>query len=560
MVDSNSLRLRLLICVLLAIVTFAAFHQVLKHDFINYDDDFYVYENQHVRAGLTPSSVSWAFTSVYVATWQPMVWLSYMLDREIFGMNAWGFHLTNLLIHVGNVLLLFGVLVMMTGKPWRSAFVALLFGIHPLHVESVAWVAERKDVLSTLFWLLTMWAYVRYVRHRSVRSYLPVVGFFVLGLMAKPMLVSLPFVLLLMDYWPLGRLPSDGKGRLKVALRLVYEKLPLLGLVCASSVLTVIAQGAGGALAPTELWGFGVRAANALVSYVAYMVKMVWPVGLAVPYIHPGDTLPTWQVVGSLVVLLAISALVFVKGRRYPVLAVGWLWYLVTLVPVIGLVQIGWHAMADRFTYVPLIGLFIAVAWVISDLDVHLIRRASVDTPRLTPGYVPIGLAIAIPAVLYSVTATQVGHWKNSITLFEHTVRVTGENPVAHSNLGIAYWDAGQRQKAVEHYRKAVEAEPSLASTRFSLASALYMMKRLDEAADEYSAVLDIDPNFPDARNNLMAVLDEMAGTSKPKENDAQHQEAMRHFTRGMEYGNQRRAAEAIREYEQALRIKPDFA
>ena len=561
---SGSLRLSLLTCLVLAIITFAAFYQVIGHDFINHDDDVYVYGNQHVQQGLTLGSVKWALSAVYVGTWQPVVWLSYMLDRQVFGQGAWGFHLTNLLLHIANVLLLFLVLQIMTGKPWRSAFVALLFAIHPLHVESVAWVAERKDVLSTLFWLLTMWAYIRYARDGGVYRYLGVTVFFVLGLMAKPMLVVLPFVLLLMDYWPLKRASLGIR-------KLVLEKVPLLAVALLSGVLTVSAQNAAGALASTETFGLGVRVANALVVYVSYLAKTVWPVGLALPYPYPGNTLPIWQVLGSLAVLLVISALVFGKGRRHPFLAVGWLWYLITLVPVIGLVQFGWTAMADRFTYLPLIGLFLMVTWGVGEwangrMGERETGRKGEPNGRIRIAHSPVLplSATLVVAALIGCTHVQVGYWKNSVTLFEHTVKVTGDNPVADSCLGAAYFRMKEYDRAVVHYRKALAGEPGQAGFHFKLANALYENGNLKEAVEQYSETLKIDPGFPDARSNYEAALAELNGRrrkdSDPHRGDPRHQQALEHLRLGTTLNAQNRLDEAIAELEEAIRLEPDLA
>lgn len=568
MEDSGSLRLRLLICIVLAIITFAAFYQVIGHDFLNYDDDIYVTTNRWVQHGLTLDSVKWAFSSVYAATWQPMVWLSYMVDGEVFGLKAWGYHLANLLMHMANVLLLFLLFQRMTGKPWRSAFVALLFAVHPLHVESVAWIAERKDVLSTLFMLLTMWAYVGYAKHGGVRKYLWVMLFFVLGLMAKPMLVSLPFVLLLMDYWPLGRFPSGSHGRAQVVGRLIWEKVPLLAVVCASSALTVIAQRAGGALVSSDVYGLGVRGANAVVSYVGYLVKTVRPVGLAIPYLHPGSTLPTWQVVASLIVLVAISGLVLTRGRRYPFLLVGWLWYIVTLIPVIGLVQIGWQGMADRFTYTPLIGLFLAVAWGFPDICEYLGRKADGGSVRasgmMLAKYVPVVAAVSVSVALIGCTRVQVGYWKNSVTLFAHTLKVTGDNSIAYSNLGSLYFRMKQYDKAVVYYRKALSGQEGQASFHSDLANALYETKSLQEAVEQYSKTLRIDPEYPHARNNLAVALAELTGRQKrgssSRKDDPGYQKAVERVRLAMELNAQNRLDEAISELEAAISLAPDLA
>ncbi len=375
--------------------TLGAFWQVLDCGFVNYDDITYV-GSPHVQSGLTVDNIKWAFKAIHCGNWHPLTSISHMLDCQIYGLNPRWHHLTNLLLHIANTVLLFLVLVRMTGLPWRSAFVAGLFAVHPLHVESVAWVAERKDVLSTFFWMLTMYAYVRYVEHPRLTSYAPVLVFLALGLMAKPMLVTLPFVLLLLDYWPLGRFAS-GKKQAWPGWRLILEKAPLYMLAAASSVVTYLVQQKGGAMISFAQASFSARAANAVLSYGKYLWKTIWPTGLAVFYPYPADPAAAWKVGGTALVLVCISALVIFAARRRPYLATGWLWYLGTLVPVIGLVQVGEQAMADRYTYIPLIGLFIMVAWDVPELSWRnaagripvewSLRASSSPHWRSAPGY-----------------------------------------------------------------------------------------------------------------------------------------------------------------------------
>ena len=341
----NKTRITILICVLLALLTLGAFWRVLGCGFVDFDDDVYVTANRWVLAGLTAGSVKWALTAAYQSTWQPLVWLSYMVDQQIYGQNPMGFHLTNLLLHIASVVLLFLILTRMTGSVWRSAFVAALFAVHPLRVESVAWIAERKDVLSGVFWMLSMGAYVLYAERPRLKRYVRVFLFMALGLMAKPTLVTLPIALLLLDYWPLGRFTA-GRGFGRLAL----EKVPLLCLSAASVVVASIAQMKSGGLMTVDTLPVGVRLANAAFSYVSYLVKMVWPAKLAVFYTHPENTLPVWQVIGSVVILVCLTAIALKHDRKRPWLAVGWLWYLCTMLPMIGIIQTGRHGMADRFT------------------------------------------------------------------------------------------------------------------------------------------------------------------------------------------------------------------
>jgi len=370
---------------LLITVVVLVYAPVKDYPFINYDDTLYVTEVPQVQQGLGWDSVVWSMTAMEAANWHPLTWLSHMLDVQLFGLNPAGHHLTNLLLHLANVLLLFGVLQQMTGAVWRSALVAALFALHPLNVESVAWVAERKNVLSTLFWLLTMAAYMGYVRKPHWGRYLGMMGIFVLGLMAKPMLVTLPCVLLLLDYWPLGRLGKDSKEFWERLPRLAAEKLPLFIPVAAISVVTIAAQSQAGALSSWEGLPLGVRVANAVLTYGVGLKKMLWPVDLAVFYPHPGNSLAVWPVALAALLLVILSLGVWWQGRRSRYLVVGWLWYLGTLFPVSGLIQVGEQAMADRYAYVPLMGLFIILAWGTAELAQTLrLPKAWLQEPRVS--------------------------------------------------------------------------------------------------------------------------------------------------------------------------------
>lgn len=445
----------IVICLLLVVLTLAVFAQTLWHDFIRLDDDVYITLNEQVlQYGLSRATIWWALTTKYNANWHPLTWISYLTDAELFEFEPWGYHLTNLLLHVANVLLLFLVLSRMTGSVWKSAFVAALFAIHPLHVESVAWVAERKDVLSTFLWLLTMWAYVRYTERASMTRQLALWAVFALGLMAKPMLVTLPLVLLLLDYWPLGR---TSKTRF---LDLVWEKLPIFGFSLASCIITFQAQSAGGAVGAVQLFTPLIRANNAVVAYVSYMLKTIVPIRLSVYYPHFGPFIPVWQVVGSALILTAITVLVVRAARTRRYLPVGWFWYLVTLVPVIGIVQVGSQAMADRYTYVPLIGLFIIAAWGIPDI----VKRSQILR-------VP---AVIVILLLAAVAARQASYWKDSVTLFEHGISVTQHNSVLHADLGLALRDLNRNDEAIAHYEEALRINPRFAEAHNNLAVALY--------------------------------------------------------------------------------------
>ena len=491
------------------------------YDFISYDDRTYVMNNPAIRNGITWESLRWAFTATYASNWHPLTWVSYMADYRFFGLNPKGYHVVNVVLHAANTVIVFLVLRVITGAVWPSAFVAALFGVHPLHVESVAWVAERKDVLSTLCWLLTMWAYARYAEHKSLGWYLAALGLFVLGLMAKPMLVTLPFVLLLLDWWPLRRIVfSSGEPPREPLGRLMLEKVPFMVLAAVSSVLTVIAQSSGGAVATLERFPIDVRLMSAVVSYVAYLQKTVWPVGLSVHYPHPGSALSVWMVLAAAIILLAVTAAAIRWARSRPYVVVGWLWYLGTLVPVIGLVQVGDQAMADRYTYVPLIGVFIAVAWGARDLASRW-RSARWAVPWL---------ATVLLVVLTVAAWNQVRYWRDSITLYEHAVSVVEGDPLLHYNLANELRERGRLAEAAQHYEEALRFDPNHAAAHTNLGPILAQQGRLDDAITHYTAALRIKPELAEAHNNLGMLL--------------------------AEHG---KIEEAIPHFQEAVRIKPEM-
>jgi tetratricopeptide (TPR) repeat protein len=494
-----------------SLVIVAVYSPILFNGFVSYDDPLYVYENEVVKAGLTYRGLVWAFTTFHSYNWHPLTWLSHMVDVQLFGLNPAGHHLMNLLFHLANTLLLFGVLRKMTGAVWRSLTVAALFAIHPLHVESVAWVAERKDVLSTFFWLLAIWAYVDYARAGKKHSYLLVMLFLVLGLMAKPMLVTFPFVLLLLDYWPLGRIgpePSDADGAVvqsqgKTLSYLLLEKVPFLTIALASSAVTYFVQKKGGAVLYAS--SFSENLGNALISYVKYLAKTVWPHPLAVLYPFDPDEITLWRVAGAALFLALLSFLLLRQAKRRPYIAVGWLWYLVTLVPVIGFVRIGQHAIADRYTYVPLIGLFIIAAWGINDLRVRF---------QLNRGII-ISLATVVFTVLAILTVRQERYWRNGITLFEHAIAVTENNFTAHKNLGLAYGRLGNVEKARSEerisrmlgYQYKIKVFPNDYEAHYNLGIAYSDLGRFSDAIREYQTAIALNPNYAQAYNDLGIAL-----------------------------------------------------
>ena len=557
------MRRDLAVVVFLVMATFAVYGQVARHDFVDFDDDQYVFENPTVRQGLTREGAGWAFKTFWASNWHPLTWLSHMLDCELFGLDAGYHHLVAVLLHALNSVLLYLVLGSMTGAVWRSAMVAALFALHPLHVESVAWVAERKDVLSTLFFMLTLWAYGRYVARPCRTRYGAVFGLLALGLMAKPMLVTVPFLLLLLDYWPLGRFQGVARGRAgqrddgglgAKALYLVVEKAPLFLLVAASGWVTFVAQQRGGATHLTYSVPFGTRLANALVSYLAYLGKMLWPSGLAVFYPYR-DQLLTVQWVGAAVAFVGISAWVVWASRRWGYLGVGWFWYVGTLVPVIGLVQVGVQSMADRYTYVPLIGVFVMVVWGAADLLEG--RRHGRFGSALLAGAAIAGCMVC--------TWFQVGHWQNGVTLFEHALQVTRASELAHNNLGVALKGQGKIQEGIKNYQLALRINPRYSIAHYNLGVALDEQGNADEAVFSYREAIRLHPGYADAHTNLGLALDRQG---KQDEAIAHYREAIRirpdhvtaHYNLGIELAEQGRLDEAIARFLEATRLDPGNA
>ena len=551
----------------LVVATLLVFWPVLNSEFINLDDRVYVTNNPNVQQGLTLENVIWAFTDTSAGFWHPLTWLSHMLDCQLFGLNPGVHHLTNLLFHLANTLLLFWVLSRMTGRPWASTFIAALFALHPLHVESVAWVSERKDVLSTFFWILTMGLYLRYVEQPGIHRYLLVLLSFTLGLMSKAMLVTLPFVLLLLDYWPLGRFlfKQDSKSSLLPApgiahhqglslFHLVREKIPLWILSGTWCVLTFFAEKSSGAIGGLETIPLGTRLANAISSYGLYLERMIWPRNLAVYYPFP-DMVPTGQVVLGGILLLGISFLAIRWVQTRPYLLVGWLWYLGTLVPVIGLVPVGSHAMADRYTYVPLIGPFIMIALAGSDFLMGWRHRK-----------IALAVSAGLALFFFSVTTRQqVALWQNSITLFEHTLSVTTGNTIIHNNLGNVLQRQGKIQEAAAHYTKALQSNRKYAEPYNNLGTALDQQGKTQEAVAHYTKALQINPNYAEPHINLGIILAQQGKI----------QEAAAHFTKALQikpndargYDNmgtllaqQGKTQEAAAHFTKALQINPNYA
>ncbi len=561
----DSQKTRWWICGALVLVTVAVYWRVGGFAFLNFDDPDYVTNNRNVTAGLTANGVIWAFTHAYASNWHPLTWISHMLDCQLFGSHSGGPHLVNLAFHTANAVILFLLLHQLTNAPWRSAVVAGFFALHPLHVESVAWISERKDVLSTFFGLLSLLAYSRWVRdrERSTGTERPPRGrwwtallLFALGLLAKPMLVTLPFVLLLLDLWPLQRIENAGwKTFFRPSfLRLILEKWPWFALSALSCAATLYAQKAGGAVVALERFPFFWRGVNAIEAWFGYLEKTFWPTRLAVfyPLEHLRPVLP-FILAGSC--LMAISILAVATLRRHPSFGMGWLWFVGTLVPVIGLVQVGAQAMADRYTYLPLIGVFIAVVWGVADLLAGR-RFAGLAATALA------GLPLFLCAVL---TATQVSVWKSSITLFEHALKTTHENAIAHNNFGNALAASGRNQEALPHFLKAVSLDPLNPLFHNDLGSTLAALGRNDEALAQYAEAVRLQPRDAVFQNNLGAALGRAGRIEAAME---RYREAIRlrpdyaeaHNNLGEALTTQRQLAEAEIELNRALTIIPEYA
>jgi tetratricopeptide (TPR) repeat protein len=539
----DNTRTRRIICVALVAVTLLVFGRTLRHEFVNYDDDQYFYTNPHVQSGLTWRGVVWAFRANYAGNWFPLTWLSIMLDTTLFGAGPRGPHLTNIVLHAGNTVLLFLLFQQLSGAQWRSAFVAGLFALHPLHVESVAWATERKDVLSTFFGFLALLFYTRYARATGRRDYWLSVTCFGLSLMSKPMLVTLPFVMLLLDWWPLRRLKPTGN------LRFVLEKAPFFLLSIASSAITLAVQSQ--AIQPLGRLPVGIRLVNAIVVSMAYLWKMLWPFKLAIPYPHPGYW-PLWLFCLSAAALLLVSLAAVRFRARFPFLATGWLWYLGMLVPVIGLVQVGMQSMADRYTYLPLIGVFIMLTWG----GAEILARWRTPVPA-------IGVVAALVLGACAVrTVDQLRIWQNSETLFLHALRVTKGNDIAHYNLAAHYLDKLRLEQAIEHFRRAIQIRPNYDDALNNLGVALAMKGELTEAARHVREAIRCRPNKPDAHYNLGNILvmqrdwdGAIAAYAEALRLKPDYPEAHNNLANVL--ATQGRADEAIQHYREVLRLNP---
>ena len=527
------------VCLLLIVAVWLVFGQTLGHAFVNYDDDVYVYKNPRITSGLSVNSAIWAFTHSHAHNWHPLTTISHLLDCELFALKPGGPHLTNVLLHSVAAVLLFLVFSNMTGVVWRSGFVALIFAIHPLRAESVAWIAERKDVLSGVFFMLTLAAYVRYARRPSVGSYLIVAFVYALALMSKPMVVTMPFVLLLLDYWPLGRFTSQTSpgtnkkvgqvsnlshqrkkhkrpSRQSPARKLFLEKIPFLLLACICSFVTISIQSHG--LVAAEKLPVLLRLYNALLSYMTYLRQLFWPAHLAVFYPYHLPVVSIWQAILVMAVLSLITYLAWIVRKQYPYVIVGWLWYLVMLLPVIGIIQVGQQSHADRYTYLPHIGLIVLATWLVADLTRSWSHRGAI-----------LAVAGGAAIIVFGLCAwKQTSYWKNSETLWSHTLAFTSGNYVAHQNIGEALLEDRKSDEAIGHFRKALRLRPNDAKAHSSLATALFTQsdRNAEEAFAHWEQSLRLDPANVNARDRFGVAL---AQQGRLRDAIAQWQESLRY-------------------------------
>jgi regulator of sirC expression with transglutaminase-like and TPR domain len=504
-------RQKLIVCIVLTILTLVVFWQVNQYDFV-FDDLAYVTGNSHVQSGITLDGFSWAFSTTDSEFWHPLTWLSLMFDYQLYGLNAGGYHLTNRILHILSTLLLFWLFCRMTGAIWKSAFVAALFALHPLHVESVAWIAERKDVLSGFFWMLTLCLYVYYTEKPAIKRYLLVLFSFVCALMSKPMVVTLPVIMILLDYWPLGRFQSHKSNLILWQLK---EKIPFFIFSIIISIITLYAQ-----YKPfVKHFSFYSRIANAPVSFVTYLEKTFWPHDMAVFYPF-SIQIPVWQVVGSILLIIVISIAVVAMMKRMPYLFVGWLWYAITLLPVIGIIQVGDFAMADRYHYLPSIGIAVMLAWGVPLLFPHEDMRKKILCPAVI-------IALAILAVL---TWQQCGYWKNNTTLFSNALQVTKDNYLAHNNLGLTLFTEGNTEEAIYHYNKAIRIKTKYTDAYFNRGVAYFKLGQYQRAIEDYNESIRLKPHYADVYKN-----------------------------RGSAYFKLAQYQRAIDDYSEAIHLKPDY-
>lgn len=540
---------------LLALVV-VAYAGVRHFDFVDFDDYVYVRDNPHVRDGLTWPGLVWAFSATYAANWHPLTWLSHMADVALFGMSPGGHHVTSLLLHAVNTLLVWVAFRRLTGRPWRSALVAAIFAVHPLHVESVAWIAERKDLLSTMFAMLVLWSYAGYVRMGGRVRYAGAVLFSALSLMAKPMFVTIPFLMLLLDVWPLQRMPGWSHGdRPAVSWsRLLVEKVPFAVLALGSSAITIVAQHGAGAVVSLGAIPLGARVCNAFVTYVIYLRQTIWPARLAAFYPYP-LTLPAGEAIGAVVFCAAVTVALALSARTRPYLLVGWLWFVGTLVPVIGLVQVGAQAHADRYMYAPLLGILVAAVWGASELAARW----------AVPRRVAVALSVAVVTACAAATDVQSAYWQDGIALWQHAVSVTPPNSHARSNLGVSLAAAGRQTDAIAEYREAIAIDPGLPQAHYNLGLALVATHDTGGAIAEFREAVRLRPDYASAHDSLGNALMDAHQVDAAV---AEYREALRirpddakvHNNLGTAFAEAGRPADAAREFIAAVGLEPQRA
>jgi tetratricopeptide (TPR) repeat protein len=543
-ININSKEQILIIYIVLAVVTLAVFWQVSQYDFIGLDDFEYIVNNSHIQSGITLDGVRWAFSTTNQNLWNPLIWLSLMFDYQLFGLNAGGYHMTNLILHILSTLLLFWLFKRMTNEIWKSAFIAAVFALHPLHVESVAWVSERKDVLSAFFWMLTLCFYEK----PAIKRYLLVLFSFVCSLMSKSMVVTLPVIMILIDYWPLGRFQSK-KGSL--LLWQLWEKTPFFVLSAVLAIITFYAM-----YDPTikDYFPLGSRFANAPVSFVTYLGKTFWPHDMTIFYPFVKQ-LPIWQVWGAVLLILLISVAVIAMMKRMPYLLIGWLWYAITLLPVMGIIQNGYYAMADRYTYLPSIGIAIMLAWGIPPL----FPREDIRKKILIPA------EMAVLSILAILAWQQCGYWKNSFHLFNHAVLVTKDNYLAHNSLGTALTYAGKYEEAIEHCNKAIRIKPDYANAYVGRAFIYYNTGQYEQALEDLNVAIRLQPDYVDIYLNMGITYNKLRQFHMAIENynkaiQIQPERIDFYNGRGYAYANLNKYQIAIEDFNTAIRLKPDFA
>ena len=553
---ANNKNYTCIIIIFLIIASCAAFGRVAGNGFINFDDNIYITENNYIKSGINVENIKWAATAVVMSNWHPLTLISHMLDWHIFGANPSGHHLISLLLHMGSVLLLFLFLNKTTKNPWPSAFAAAVFALHPLRVESVAWASERKDVLSMFFGMASVYAYSFYAEKSKASRYLLCLALFILALMSKPAMVTLPFVLMLLDYWPLKRWQEaiDKKGKsLNSAGPIIWEKVPFILLAISLSIVTFLIQKISGSVHMEGLSLF-MRVANAVVSYAAYLEKIFWPVNLAVFYPYE-YSMSLHQILIPALILTGVTGIVIYKMKKLPFLFVGWFWYLGTLIPVIGLVQAGGQSMADRYTYLSSIGVAVMAAWGIPYLFPSRVMRKRILFPA----------AMVVFAVLAAMTWRQCGYWKNSITLYQHTLSITKNNSMIHNNLGLALYDEGKFREAVDHFSETIHRVPDNADAYFNRGNAYAMLGRHQLAVNDYKEVIRMMPDNAAACTGIGNIY---AGLKKYQTAIGYYSEAIRqqpgyagaYYNRGAVYAMSGRHELAVENYNETIRLMPDNA